>query len=82
MVVSSLDQSAIEGANVSVELDSVITSTVTGTGGVFSIEYLPVGSYNLSVTADGYDPYSTSGIVVEPAGVITDIGTIDLDPTL
>ena len=82
MVVSSEDQSAIEGANVSVELDSVITSTVTGTGGVFSIEYLPVGSYNLSVTADGYDPYSTSGIVVEPAGVITDIGTIEPDPTL
>ena len=82
MVISSLDQSAIEGANVSVELDSVITSTVTGTGGVFSIEYLPVGSYNLSVTADGYDPYSTSGIVVEPAGVITDIGTIKLDPIL
>jgi hypothetical protein len=82
MVVSSEDQSVIEGANVSVELDSVITSTVTGTGGVFSIEYLPVGSYNLSVTADDYDPYSTSGIVVEPAGVITDIGTIELDPTL
>jgi hypothetical protein len=82
MVVSSEDQSAIEGANVSVELDSVITSTVTGTGGVFSIEYLPVGSYNLYVTADSYDPYSTSGIVVEPAGVITNIDTIQLDPTL
>jgi len=81
MVVSSEDQSVIEGANVSVELDSVITSTVTGTGGVFSIEYLPVGIYDLLVEVVGYDDYNATGIAVETTGKITDIGTIELDPT-
>jgi len=81
MVVSSEDQSVIEGANVSVELDSVITSTVTGTGGVFSIEYLPVGIYDLLVEVVGYDDYNATGIAVETTGEITDIGTIELDPT-
>jgi hypothetical protein len=68
----------IVGANVSVELDSDIKSTLTVADGIFSIEYLPVGSYNLSVTAAGYAVYTTSGIVVQTAGEITDIGTIVL----
>ncbi len=81
IVVSLLDQSAIGGANVSVELDSVITSTVTDTGGIFSIESLPVGIYDLTITANNYGPYSANGIEVPTAGGIIDIGTIELVPT-
>jgi hypothetical protein len=81
IVVSSLDQSVIVEANVSVELDSVITSTVTDTEGIFSIEQLPVGIYDLTITADNYVPYiSPTGIEVPIVGGITDIGTIELDP--
>ena len=74
----------IEGAIVTVTLSggstySFESATETDTEGSFSIEQLPVGSYDLMVmvSADGYDDYSTSGIVVT-AGVINNIGEIEL----
>ena len=81
IVVNSLTQSPIEGANVSVELDSVITSTVTDTEGIFSIEQLPIGIYDLTISAVGYEVYSDvtpdGGIPVTAEGE-SDIGTIEL----
>jgi len=81
IVVNLLTQSPIEGANVSVELDSVITSTVTDTEGNFSIEQLPIGIYDLTILALGYEVYSDvtpdGGIPVTAEGE-SDIGTIEL----
>jgi len=79
IVVGSDTALAIEGATVSVILDSVIISTTTtDSAGFFSIEQLPVDIYDLLVTFDGYDDYNAYGIAVETAGEITNIGTIVL----
>jgi hypothetical protein len=76
--------SAIEGATVSVELDSGIysfnSSAVTDVNGEFTIEKLPVGSYALTVSAEGYVEYNdvTPGGIGVTAGGINDIGEIGL----
>jgi hypothetical protein len=76
--------SAIEGATVSVELDSGIysfnSSALTDINGEFTIEQLPVGSYALTVSAEGYVEYNdvTPGGIVVTAGGINDIGEIGL----
>jgi hypothetical protein len=84
-VVDSGTTLAIEGATVTVTLAggstySFESSTETDILGAFSLEQLPVGSYDLMVSADGYDDYNSSGIAVT-AGVINDIGEIGLTPT-
>ena len=83
-VVDSGTALAIEGVTVSVELDSVIYSfegsTETGIEGTFSIEQLPVGIYDLIVSAIGYVDSYISGITVT-AGVINNIGVIVLTPS-
>ena len=72
---------AIEGAVVSVELESIIYSynsfTETDFEGKFSIGQLPVGSYQLTVSVEDYDDYDASGIAVTAGGVI-DLGVIVL----
>ena len=81
IVVDSETKNAIAGANVSVILDSVTTATVTDVDGKFSIEQLPVGIYDLTISATGYEVYSDitpSGGITVTAGGITDIGTIEL----
>ena len=75
---------AIEGATVSVELVSTIYNfesfTLTDADGNFSLEQLPVGSYDLTVSADTYDDNDISGIAVT-ADAINDIGEIGLTTT-
>ena len=81
-VVDSGTTLAIEGATVSVELVSVIYSfdsfTETDTKGNFSIEQLPVGNYNLTVSADGYSFYSHAVEIAVTAGDTIEIGVIEL----
>ena len=81
IVVNSLTKSPIEGANVIVELDSVITDTFTDALGFFSIEQLPTGIYDLTISAVGYEEYSdftpVGGISVTAEGK-SDVGTIEL----
>lgn len=57
-------------------VNTTTTSTVVPIG-TFNLVDVPAGSYTLNVYADGYDDYSTSGIVVT-AGVINNIGEIEL----
>jgi len=81
-VVDSGTILAIEGATVTVTLAggstySFESSTETDTEGSFSIEQLPVGSYDLTVSADTYDDTNISGIAVT-ADAINDIGEIEL----
>lgn len=80
-VVDSVNTAlAIEGATVTVLLDSVpISTTTTDIAGIFSIEQLPVGIYDLLVTADDYEPYNATEIAVETAGEITDLDLIGLE---
>jgi hypothetical protein len=83
-VVVSGTALAIGGATVSIELDSGIytfnSSAVTDVNGEFTIEQLPVGSYNLTVSAEGYVEYIdvTPGGIGVTAGGINDIGEIGL----
>jgi hypothetical protein len=84
-VVDFITTLAIEGATVTVTLAggstySFESSTETDSLGFFSIEQLPVGSYDLMVSADGYDEYNdaTPGGIAVTTGVINNIGEIGL----
>ncbi len=74
--------SAIEGATVTVTLAggstySFESSTETDSEGSFSIEQLPVGTYDLLASADTYDDNNILGIAVT-ADAINDISEIGL----
>ena len=82
-VVDSVTE-AFEGATVTATLAGGSTyifssSVVTDVAGSFLIEQLPVGIYDLTVSAIDYVGSSVSGISVT-AGVDTPIGTIGLVP--
>lgn len=84
-VVDSGTTLAIEGATVTVTLAggntySFESSAETDSEGSFSIGQLPVGSYDLTISADTYDDKHISGIAVT-ADAINDIGEIGLTPT-
>lgn len=73
-VVDSVDKLAIGGATVTVTLSGGSTyifesTTETDTGGNFSIEQLPVGIYDLSVSAEGYDESTLGGIAVTEGAI-------------
>jgi hypothetical protein len=78
-VVVSGTTLAIEGATVNVELvgDSYSSFAITDTEGSFSLGQLPVGSYDLIVSASGY--YDSDLLVIDViAGGVIDIGVIGL----
>lgn len=86
-VVDSVNE-AFEGATVSVELVSTIydfeSSALTDGNGDFSLEQLPVGIYDLTISAEGYGEYSDvtpGGGIPVTAGGIADIGIIVLTLT-
>ena len=74
----------IIGATVSVSLSGGVyifsSSAVTNVNGEFVFEKLPVGSYDLTVSAEGYVEYNdvTPGGIGVTAGGINDIGEIGL----
>jgi len=75
---------AIFGATVSVTLSGGSTyifngSALTDEDGLFVVESLPVGVYNIMVSAEGYSNYTAGGIVVT-TGVTNDLGEIELTP--
>ena len=57
-----------------------VSSVDTDGSGNFLIEQLPVGSYNLTISAAGYDPNTTPGIGVTESST-NPIGTISLTPS-
>ena len=66
------------GARVIVSQEVDIDSTgIDSTDGAFRIENLPVGNYDLHITAENYRIYTLSNVRVEGAGT-TYIGEIDL----
>ena len=70
----------IAGAIVTVILsggDIFNSSVSTNESGEFVFKQLPVGSYDLTVSADGYDDSSIFGITVT-TGEVIDIGVIEL----
>ena len=88
-VVVSGTTTAIEGAMVTVTLAGGSTyifgsSTETNGAGSFLIEQLPVGTYDLAVSAEGYTPSSVSAIPVTEGGLnnlLTPIELIELPVT-
>jgi hypothetical protein len=54
-------------------------TTTTDENGLFIMESLPVGVYDITVSAEGYSDYSAGGISVT-TGTTTDIGAIELTP--
>jgi hypothetical protein len=84
-VIDSSDSSVIEGAIVTAILSGgstydFVSSVETDSSGNFLIEQLPVGSYDLTISKEGYDTYTTSGIGVAE-GLTNHIGTIYLTPS-
>ena len=82
---SESESTFIAGATVTVTLsggDIFNSSTSTNESGEFVIEQLPVGSYDLTVLAGGYNEYTdvTPGGIAVTAGGIIDIGIIELEP--
>jgi len=76
---------AIEGAMVTVTLAGGSTyifgsSTETNGAGSFLIEQLPVGTYDLTVSAEGYTPSSVSAIPVTEGGLNNLLTPIELAP--
>ncbi|GAH79854.1 unnamed protein product, partial [marine sediment metagenome] len=75
------DDSPISEVTVSVSLSSseyiFTTSTVNEQDGLFLFEQLPVGTYTLNVSADGYIEYtSEDGIVVTEGAATSDIDIV------
>jgi len=79
-VVDSSTKLAIEGATVNVELvgDTYSSFAITDTEGSFSITQLPVGNYELTVSADYYNPYLHAVEIGVAEGAINNIGEIVL----
>ena len=75
----------INGAEVKVDLtgENSYSSTVyTDENGEFIIESLPVGFYNLMISATGYETYTDTAETIQViSGTITDVGEISLTPT-
>lgn len=76
-MVNSKDGLPISGATVSVSLSSseyiFTTSAVTNEQGLFTIDQLPVGTYILTVSADGYDEYTSEDRIEVTDGETTNI---------
>ena len=70
------------GATISVELESsiytFIGSTETDGAGSFLIEQLPVGNYQVTVSADGYTDYIVTGIAITSGLPYWNLGVIPL----
>ena len=76
-VVDSEDGLSISGTTVSVSLSDgeyiFTTSIVTEQDGLFFIDQLPVGTYTLNVSADGYDKYTSEDGIEVKEGETTNI---------
>jgi len=84
-VIGSDTSLPIAGATVTATLSGgstyvFVSSVDTDGSGNFLIEQLPVGSYNLTISAAGYDPNTTPGIGVTESST-NPIGTISLTPS-
>jgi len=84
-VIGSDTSLPIAGATVTATLSGgstyvFVSSVDTDGSGNFLIEQLPVGSYDLTISAAGYDPNTTSGIGVTESST-NPIGTISLTPS-
>ena len=82
-VIDSVTTDAIiGGATISVELESsiytFIGSTETDGAGSFLIEQLPVGNYQVTVSADGYTDYIVTGIAITSGLPYWNLGVIPL----
>jgi len=84
-VIGSDTSLPIAGATVTATLSGgstyvFVSSVDTDGSGNFLIEQLPVGSYDLTISAAGYDPNTTPGIGVTESST-NPIGTISLTPS-
>jgi hypothetical protein len=64
--VTDKSGAAVAGAEVTVALDggSLTRKTETNTDGVYVAAALPAGTYNISVTAKGFQSYEAKGVVL------------------
>jgi hypothetical protein len=81
-VVDEVNNNPVEGATVTATLSGsnydFTSSTETINDGTFFLGMLPVGSYNLTITAEGYAIYEDTGIVVNK-DTTNDLGVIELN---
>ncbi len=79
-VVDSEDGLPISGTTVSVGLSDgeyiFTTSIVTEQDGLFFIEQLPVGTYTLTASAEGYIDHTEDGIVVTGGATTSDVDIV------
>lgn len=70
-VVEDSSGAVVPNANiVATETETNYTAkTVTGSDGGFNLTALPAGPYNLTVTANGFEPYIQTGLILKVAQV-------------
>ena len=72
--VTTEDGFAITGAKVLLSSDALVAGTletVTDNGGRYRFQLLPIGTYTLKVTAEQYQSYEQSGIIVRIGATVT-----------
>jgi len=79
-VVDSGNSWPISGTTVSVSLSDgeyiFTTSMVTEQDGLFFIDQLPVGTYTLTASAEGYIDHTEDGIIITEGATISDIDIV------
>ena len=81
--VSDSTGAVVPGAQVSAtNVDTNFKRTVQSNGeGAYRLEFLPVGSYKLEVTATGFKAYTRTGIVLEVAQIAQADVTLQIGKT-
>lgn len=64
-VVTETEDTPVEGATVSITLDGVETTALTGENGAYAILGLPVGAYKLTAAKSGFISQTVDDVVVE-----------------
>lgn len=63
-VVSDADNAPIAAAAVSMVLEGIETIAYTGEEGIYAFVGVPAGTYSLTASKDGYEPYTEEEVVV------------------
>ncbi|HVW14559.1 MAG TPA: outer membrane beta-barrel protein [Mucilaginibacter sp.] len=81
-----VDERNISLPSVSIRLkklpDSALFSALSsGQSGGFAFDHLPAGNYFVGISLVGYDQVTRSGLMINQAGTLIDLGTIKLAPS-
>lgn len=79
-IVGKIIQSKSQAVVVASQVDEIASTVISASDGSFEIGNLPIGNYELMVTADNYRIYTLNNVMVQGSGN-TYVGNIDLSST-